>query len=32
MAWRHAMASFFDAFPEAAYTLNDLFFAGDKGV
>ena len=31
-SWRHAMASFFDAFPEAAYTLNDLFFAGDKGV
>ena len=29
---RHAMASFFDAFPEAAYTLNDLFFAADKGV
>ena len=29
---RHAMASFFDAFPEAAYTLNDLFFVGDKGV
>ena len=29
---RDAMASFFDAFPEAAYTLNDLFFAGDKGV
>ena len=26
------MANFFDAFPEAAYTLNDLFFAGDKGV
>ena len=31
-SWRHAMASFFDAFPQAAYTLNDLFFAGDKGV
>jgi predicted ester cyclase len=26
------MANFFDAFPNAAYTLNDLFFAGDKGV
>ena len=26
------MANFFDAFPDAAYTLNDLFFAGDKGV
>ena len=31
-AWREAMANFFDAFPGAAYTLNDLFFAGDKGV
>src|SRR5215475_7838368 len=31
-AWRDAMANFFDAFPDAAYTLNDLFFAGDKGV
>jgi len=31
-AWREAMADFFDAFPDAAYTLNDLFFAGDKGV
>ena len=31
-AWREAMANFFDAFPDAAYTLNDLFFAGDKGV
>ena len=26
------MGNFFDAFPDAAYTLNDLFFAGDKGV
>ena len=26
------MANFFDAFPDAAYTLNDSFFAGDKGV
>src|SRR5262249_53046612 len=31
-AWREAMANFFDAFPDAAYTLNDLFIAGDKGV
>ena len=31
-AWKEAMASFFHAFPDAAYTLNDLFFAGDKGV
>ena len=26
------MANFFDAFPDAAYTLNDLFCAGDRGV
>ena len=26
------MAGFFDAFPDAAYTLNDVFSAGDKGV
>ena len=25
-AWREAMANFFDAFPDAAYALNDLFF------
>ena len=31
-AWTAAMANFFDAFPDAAYTLDDLFFAGDKGV
>ena len=31
-AWKEAMANFFDAFPDAAYALNDLFFAGDKGV
>ena len=31
-AWREAMPNFFDAFSDAAYTLNDLFFAGDKGV
>jgi predicted ester cyclase len=26
------MANFFDAFPDAADTLNDLFFEGDKSV
>jgi predicted ester cyclase len=26
------MGSFFDAFPDAAYTLSDLFFSGDNGV
>ena len=31
-AWREAMANFFNAFPDATYTLNDLFFANDKGV
>jgi predicted ester cyclase len=31
-AWREAMAGFFDAFPDAAYTLNEVFSAGDKGV
>jgi predicted ester cyclase len=31
-AWKEAMAHFFDAFPDAAYTLNDVFSAGDKGV
>ena len=31
-AWGEAMANFFDAFPDAAYTLNDLFFSDDKGV
>ena len=31
-AWKEGMASFFDAFPDAHYTLDDLFFAGDKGV
>jgi hypothetical protein len=25
--WREALANFFDAFPDAAYTLNDFFFA-----
>jgi predicted ester cyclase len=31
-AWREAMAKFFDAFPDAGYTLNDVFCTGDKGV
>ena len=31
-AWKAAMTNFFDAFPDAAYTLNDLFFSGDKGL
>jgi predicted ester cyclase len=31
-AWEEAMAGFFAAFPDATYTLDDLFFAGDKGV
>jgi predicted ester cyclase len=31
-AWREAMAGFFNAFPDAAYTLHDLFFSGGKGV
>jgi predicted ester cyclase len=31
-AWREGMAKFFDAFPDAAYTLDDLFCTGDKGV
>src|SRR5262245_45877867 len=31
-AWKDAIGGFFDAFPDAAYTLNDLFFSGDKGV
>jgi predicted ester cyclase len=26
------MTGFFAAFPDAAYTLGDIFFAGDKGV
>ena len=30
--WKEAMAAFFDAFPDAAYTLDDMFFSGDKGV
>jgi predicted ester cyclase len=31
-AWRDAMAGFFAAFPDAAFTLDDIFFAGDKGA
>ena len=31
-AWKDGMASFFAAFPDAAYTLEDIFFAGDKLV
>jgi len=31
-AWREGMAAFFAAFPDAAYTLDDMVFAGDKGV
>src|SRR4051812_50114368 len=26
------MEGFFAAFPDAAYTLDDMFFAGDRGV
>src|SRR4051794_41599726 len=26
------MEDFFAAFPDAAYTLDDMFFAGDRGV
>src|SRR4051812_26753546 len=31
-AWRAAMEGFFAAFPDAAYTLDDMFFADDRGV
>jgi predicted ester cyclase len=31
-AWREGMVGFFAAFPDATYTLDDLFFAGDRGV
>jgi predicted ester cyclase len=31
-AWKAGMAGFFAAFPDAAYTLDDLFFADDRGV
>jgi predicted ester cyclase len=29
---RPTAANFFEAFPDASYTLNDLFFSGDKGA
>lgn len=31
-AWHSAMTGFFTAFPDLTYTLDDLFFAGDRGV
>jgi predicted ester cyclase len=31
-AWKAGMTGFFTAFPDATYTLDDLFFAGDRGV
>jgi predicted ester cyclase len=31
-AWKDAMAGFFAAFPDARFTLDDIFFAGDKGA
>ena len=31
-AWREAMADFFTAFPDITYSLDDLFFTGDRGV
>jgi predicted ester cyclase len=31
-AWREGMVGFFAAFPDATYTLEDLFVAGDRGV
>ena len=31
-AWRTAMGDFLAAFPDAAYTLDDLFVAGDRAV
>ena len=31
-AWREGMVGFFAAFPDATYTLDDLFVAGDKAV
>ncbi|MFO1208901.1 MAG: ester cyclase [Amaricoccus sp.] len=30
--WREGMRGFFAAFPDAAYALDDIFFAGDRGV
>jgi predicted ester cyclase len=32
LAWRESMVGFFAAFPDASYTLDDLFVAGDNGV
>ena len=31
-AWREAMEGFFAAFPDAAYTLDDLFCTDDRGT
>ena len=31
-AWKAGMTGFFTAFPDAAYTLDDLFCSGDRGV
>ena len=31
-AWRAGMADFFSAFPDLTYTIDDMFFAGDRGV
>ncbi len=31
-AWKAGMVGFFAAFPDATYTLDDLFFAADRGV
>ena len=31
-AWRAGMADFFTAFPDLTYVLDDMFFAGDRGV
>lgn len=31
-AWKTAMSDFFTAFPDATFTLDDIFFAGDRGV
>lgn len=31
-AWREGMQGFFAAFPDITYTLDDIFFAGDRGV
>ena len=31
-AWRSGMKDFFAAFPDLTYSLDDLFFEGDRGV